>query len=101
MGTVYCICSAKPTNRGFRKPNQVSDPTAGDLFHCDAQWQYLATTQHGDVYEVVIDASKLKDTPPTIVRRVAYNNAPLLLFENAVVKITLHPDAQSASTLPK
>jgi hypothetical protein len=81
-----------PLPAGPSQYSQYSGGISGDVFNCDATRQYLGTTAYGDVYEFVIDADRLKNTPPKIVLHAAYDKAPVTLFENAVLRVTLQPD---------
>ena len=90
--------SSSPPGPRFRECRPSFGSHSFDVFHCDVAWQYMGTTEYGDIYEIVIKTDKLKDTPPTIVRHIAYNGSPLVLFENSVVRVEIVPRGYKAAT---
>lgn len=65
---------------------------------CALWWDYVATTEVGDVYEFVIvpgwkgtSSTKPSANEPRIIRHVGYTGSTMVVYQDATVKITMQP----------
>jgi len=58
------------------------------------QWQYLGTTDYGDIYELNLTAKEVPHTPPIVTRHVGYAGKTVTVYENESVRVVIRPRGQ-------
>ena len=89
---VYPFGDAEQPDWRNSKP---SGAHSGPPFHFRVQWQYLGTTEHGDVYEVNLMTKDVLGTPPLVTAHVGYSGRPVVAYENEAVRVIMKaPDGK-------
>ena len=63
-------------------------------YRCGVEWVWVNADigRDEDLYYFTINMAALPTTQPQVTKRVIYNGAPMVFYEDENVKITIHPE---------